>query len=338
LIPGRGDPIPQAVVIISQTTGKVIYVGSANVPTEFTDAPRTHVRYLLPGLWDCHAHFTGTKKVEYEAILQTHPASVGAANARVFYDLVMAGFTSIREVGGFGIETSQAVKAGLIIGPNVYSSGAAIGITGGNCDCPALPADWVYSRQKPSFTEAWPGHVGMATADGVEECRLCVRQQIRRGADCIKIVASGGIMSANDDPYYRQYSDEELAVMVSEARLQGRAVAVHAHGKAGILAALRAGAHTIEHGSYLDEEAVELMRDRGATLVATRAIFEVGLRNLDAWGPSSAKKLVAAAGYHLEAYRTAVRKGVKIALGSDLASADPDSPSYCAKNGIELKL
>ncbi|KAJ3511581.1 hypothetical protein NM208_g15415 [Fusarium decemcellulare] len=167
-------------------------------------------------------------------------------------------------------------------------------------------------------------------------CRLAVRQQVRRGAKCIKIVATGGILSTTDDPKYRQYSDKELAAMVDEARLQGRAVAMHAHGKDGIMAAIRAGATTIEHGSHLDEEAADLMVSRGVSLVATRHVVEAGLRNLDKLNPPTARKMVQVAERHRQAYAMAVRRGVKIALGTDICGSDPASDTAHGKNGPEV--
>ncbi|UPK95587.1 hypothetical protein LCI18_006522 [Fusarium solani-melongenae] len=249
---------------------------------------------------------------------------------------LMAGITSVRDVGSYATEVAPLVERGIILGPNIFGAGGAIGITGGSCDACTLPSDFVYSRQGTSGGNPWPGVSALVLADGVDECRTAVRQQIRRGAQCIKVVATGGVLSTQDNPKYRQYSDAELAALVDEATLQGRSVAIHAHGKDGIMAAVKAGAHTIEHGSYIDDEAAELMAEKGVTLVATRHVIEAGLKNLDKLNPPTAKKMVNIAESHLRAYQTAVRKGVKIALGTDIAASDPTSDTAHGKNGDEV--
>ncbi|UZP43525.1 hypothetical protein NXS19_011337 [Fusarium pseudograminearum] len=264
LIPGRSEPLHNVAVGVCLDTGKIIYVRpQTQLPKVLQSAPRVQVGYLMPGLWDCHTHFAGVIDVDFPAFVLTHPVTSGAAITRDRHETLMAGFTSVRDVGSYATEVASLVEKGLILGPNIFGAGAAIGITSGSCDACALPADYVYSRQGggggSGAQDFWPGVSILAIADGVDECRRVVRQQIRRGASCIKIVIIGGILSRTDDPHCRQYSDAELSVMVKEASLHNRAVAAHAHGKAGIMAAIKAGAHTIEHGTYLDDEAAELM-------------------------------------------------------------------------------
>ncbi|KAH8897443.1 hypothetical protein GQ53DRAFT_743136 [Thozetella sp. PMI_491] len=248
----------------------------------------------------------------------------------------MSGFTSVRDLGGYATEVATMVDAGIILGPSVFGAGGAIGITGGNCDAHMLPADIVYTRQGTDTTRPWPGTSSMVLADGVEQCRLAVRQQIRRGAKCIKVVATGGTMSRDDDPHDRQYSDAELAAFVDEAGLQRRSVAMHAHGKAGIMAAVRAGAKTIEHGSFIDEEAAELMAEKGTILVATRYIIDSLLERIETLEPSTARKLLMIADSHRRAYQFCIQKGVRIALGTDICAADPRSPLSPGNHGMEL--
>ncbi|KAH7234520.1 hypothetical protein B0J15DRAFT_454529 [Fusarium solani] len=337
LIPGRGEPIFNAAVGISLDTGSITFVGpQSELPRSLASVQRVSVQYLLPGLWDCHTHFIGTINVDFPDMVLTHPATLGAAITRGLHQTLMAGFTSVRDVGSYATEAAPLIESGIILGPNIFGAGAAIGITGGSCDACTLPSDYVYSRQGTSSSNPWPGVSALVIADGVDECRKAVRQQIRRGARCIKVVATGGVLSTQDDPKYRQYSDAELAALVDEATLQGRSVAIHAHGKDGIMAAVRAGAHTIEHGSYIDDEAAELMAENGVTLVATRHVIEAGLKNLDKLNPPTAKKMVNIAESHLRAYQTAVRKGVKIALGTDIAGSDPGTDTAHGKNGHEV--
>ncbi|KAF4938590.1 hypotheticall protein [Colletotrichum fructicola] len=326
LIPGRGDPIYQAAVGISTKSGTITYAGKqADIDDELAAAPRTHVACLMPGLWDCHIHYCGVGKVDYPEIILQHPATAGAAIARGFYDTLMSGVTSVKELSGYGLEAYAAVKAGYIMGPTVYGAGAALGMTGGGCDAVTLPLDTVWSRQGTDNAgqRLWPGQSIFALADGVEECRKAVRQQIRRGATVIKVLATGSVMSVNEDPNFRSYSNEELRVIVNEAAMQGRTVAAHAHGKQGIIAAVKAGVRTIEHGSYIDEEVAQLMVNHGVTLVASAYITHAGLKKLDRMPPETAAKLKHIAGIAHKAYCTAVSMGVKIALGTDICSSDP---------------
>ncbi|KAG7040312.1 hypothetical protein JMJ77_0001488 [Colletotrichum scovillei] len=328
MIPGRGEPIYQAAVGISIESGAITYVGTqTGIDDELAAAPRMYAACLMPGLWDCHIHYCGVGKVDYSDIILNHPATAGAVIARSFYDTLMSGVTSVKEMSGYGLEAYAAVKAGYILGPTVYGAGAAIGMTGGGCDGVTLPLDVVWSYQGIDNVgqRPWAGQSVFALADGVEECRKAVRQQIRRGATVIKVLATGSVMSVTDDPRFRSYSDEELRVIVQEAAMQGRGVSAHAHGKEGIIAAVKAGVRTIEHGSYIDQEAADLMVKHGVTLVATAYITHAGLKNVDRVPPETAAKLKHIAAVAHEAYCTAVKARVKIALGTDICSGDPDS-------------
>ena len=153
--------------------------------------------------------------------------------------------------------------------------------------------------------------------DGVPECLRAVRKQLRNGADFIKVCASGGVSSEVDHPVHQQFSGEELQAIVEEASRAERIVAAHCHGKPGIMAALEAGVKTIEHGSYLDEEAAAAMVEAEAVLVPTRFIIEEGLALEEAWPPYAYKKLVMVADHHANALRLAIAHGVTIAAGSD---------------------
>ncbi|RMZ83855.1 hypothetical protein DV737_g1513, partial [Chaetothyriales sp. CBS 132003] len=337
-IPGRGDPVPNAAIGVSKD-GTITFFGpQEELPVRLSSVHRVNVGYILPGLWDCHTHFSGLFNTDFPDIVGTHPSTCGALAARSMYEFLMAGFTSARDVGSYALEIAPAINVGWLLGPNIFGAGAAIGITGGSCDACTLPADWVYSRQGSDSNSGnpFPGVAHLVLADGVEQCRLAVRQQIRRGAACIKIVASGGVLSRTDDVHSRQYSDEELRVMIEEAHLQGREVACHAHGKAGIMAAVRAGATTIEHGSYIDDEAAKLMVSQGVTLVPTRTVAVANLSDLDSLTPETRAKMIVVAAHQKKAYATAVRHGVKIALGTDIVGVNPHSVSRHGRNGHEL--
>lgn len=220
----------------------------------------------------------------------------------------MAGVTSVRDAGGLGIYLRPAIEAGRIAGPNIYAAGKLLSTTGGHGDAHGFPLEWMTGGHGYGFGEI---------CDGVPECLRAVRKQLRIGADLIKIHASGGVASEVDHPIHQQFSKEELQAVVEEAGRAERIVAAHCHGKPGIMAALEAGVKTIEHGSYLDEEAATAMLEADAILVPTRFIVEEGLALKEVWPPYAYKKLVNIADHHANALRLAISKGVTIAAGSD---------------------
>ena len=336
LIPGRGDPIKNSATILDE--GKIVFVGSQDdIPDKYASASKVKVPVLMPGLWDCHTHFSGGTSGPADFTLPSL-ATCGARIARSFHDTLMAGFTTVRDVGSYAIEAAKAVEEGIILGPNVYSAGAAISQTAGHGDIFELPIGWVW-RSSGVGVNATGDNAGVSMlciADGVDECRKAIRLQIRRGAKLIKVLASGGVLSRDDDPKFQQFSDEELKVMVDEARRMNRVVAAHVHGKDGIMAALRAGCRTLEHGTYLDDEAIEIMKEKGVMLIATRTIVVEGMKHLDVLGPEQRAKMIQVSGIGKAAYAYAVKKGVKCALGTDLGTSKPGDPFSHGRNGGEL--
>ncbi|KAB8079733.1 hypothetical protein BDV29DRAFT_164249 [Aspergillus leporis] len=328
LIPGRGDPIPHGAVVWQSKT--IRYAGSQSaVPAEFHGTMTTHVPVVMPGMWDCHIHFLGASAANMSAIVDTPQALAGARSVPDLHATVMAGFTSVREVGGYGCELAKVVAEGRILGPTIYSSHSAISMTAGHGDVHGVHLD--------SLHDLCAHGLPLTIADGVPECLRAVRKQLRHGARVIKVCASGGVVSAIDDPQHQEFSFEELKAIVDEAARARRVVAAHCHGKAGIMNALRAGCRTIEHGSFLDEEAVEMMREKGAILVATRSVIENGLAMRDLFTPSSYQKLLEVADAHRKAYQLAVSRGVTIALGTDqFISSDNPLLGY-GRNGQEVK-
>ncbi|KAI0452943.1 amidohydrolase [Xylaria acuta] len=325
LIPGDGEPVENGALVIENKF--IAWVGSeAHVPHKYTDAARRtfSIPFVMPGLWDVHAHFGGeapeTGQYDYNASFFQHPATAGARLTKGCWEAIQRGYTSLRDVAGFGCEIARAIDDGSIVGPNVYSSGACLSQTGGHGDLFTVPAGDVQLSFGLSGG-AQPGHWGSTQSllvDGVDECRRAVRLQIRRGARCIKIFGSGGVLSLDDDPLYAQFSPEELDVIVREAARQDRAVAAHVHGKPGILAVVRAGVATVEHVSFADEECVALIKEKGAVYVATRTIVDLLLKS---GGEGLTKyqweKALLCASNHLRAYKMAVKAGVTIALGTD---------------------
>jgi imidazolonepropionase-like amidohydrolase len=264
--------------------------------------------------------------------LARHPQEpVALRAARSSIDLgntLNAGVTSVREVGGLGLYLGQAVREGLLDGPAIYAAGAILSTTGGHADLHCYPLSFVteFNQVDGSFR----------LADGTAECMRAVREQLRRGAAVIKICASGGVLSEVDDPVHQQFTGDELRAIVEVAGLAERAVAAHCHGKPGIMAALEAGVTTIEHGTYLDEEACDAMREAGAILVPTRSIIEDILAHLDDVPPYAARKLVAIAEIHADAMRLAIERGVTIAMGTDIGLTGMDLPNSWGTNGSEL--
>jgi imidazolonepropionase-like amidohydrolase len=237
---------------------------------------------------------------------------------------LQAGVTSIREVGGLGIHLSRLIEEGTIPGPHIYSSGGVLSMTGGHADIHSIPLDVFHSSEAASSI--------LVLCDGVPACLNQVRRQLRLGARLIKICASGGVVSEIDHPMHQQFSDEEIRAIVEEAARADRIVAAHCHGKPGIMAALRNGAATIEHGSYLDEEAADLMVKHGAMLVPTRFIVENLLAMKGSMPEYAYRKLTALAERHTEAMKIAIAAGVKIATGSDIFVS---GPAMWGRNGIE---
>lgn len=319
LIPGRGDPIDDGTVIVEGP--RIGYAGPAGDAPDTPAAEVVSAAAVMPGMWDCHAHFWGLKGPQaFEQLIQT-PRPVGTIRGLVDAQrLLAAGFTSAREPGGPGVYLAEVIDEGTVQGPSIYSANGILSQTGGHADMHSIPWEWVR------------GHDALVVVDGLTEVVRAVRLQLRKNARLIKVCASGGVMSEVDHPIHQQFSDEELSAIVEEAGRAERIVAAHCHGKPGIMAALRAGVHTIEHGTYLDEEAADAMLETGAILVPTRFILEKLLGMKDQVPDYAYTKLAALVDQHLQALQIAIDKGVKIAVGSDIFWHGPE----WGTNGREL--
>jgi imidazolonepropionase-like amidohydrolase len=327
LIPGRGEPVPDATVLINGA--RISYAGPAAGAPAAPGAVIRSAATVLPGLWDCHGHFMGSRMLDLARLPQEPTALRAARSARDLINALNAGITSVREVGGLGVYLAQPVREGLLDGPSIYPAGAVLSTTGGHGDLHCYPLSWVADFGQHDGT--------FRLADGTSECMRAVREQLRRGAAVIKVCASGGVLSEVDHPVHQQFTDAELATIVEVAGLAGRVVAAHCHGKPGIMAALRAGVATIEHGTYLDEEACDAMRETGTILVPTRTIIENILAHLDQVPPYAAAKLTALAATHADMLRMAIDRGVTIAMGTDLGLTGLDLPGAWGTNGTELQ-
>jgi imidazolonepropionase-like amidohydrolase len=303
-----GALVDDAVVLISGE--RITAVGSRlAIPAGATVIDLGN-KTLLPGLIDAHTHLTGNPEdAGYSSVGISGPraALTGAKNARL---TLKAGFTAARDVGADAyadIALRDAINAGDIPGPRIMASGPALGITGGHCD------DTMHAPQYNA--------VALGVADGVDEVMKRTRQIIKYGADVIKICATGGVLSMGDDPRASQYSFEEMKVIVAEAHRLGRKVAAHAHGGDGIRLAVLAGVDSIEHGSYIDDEGIKLLKEHKTWLVPTLYLGDWLIANAEAI--KLPKPLLEKAKVVLPAARInvgkAIKAGVPIAFGTDAA-------------------
>jgi len=264
---------------------------------------------LLPGLIDMHVHlgYDIDPGFVYRALQETvaDDAFRAARNAR---NTLMAGFTTVREAGSrdfLDVALMRAVEKRFVEGPWIFPCGHGIGITGGHSD---------EVGYQPGILEREPE---FGIADGPEECLRAVRYQIKHGAKVIKIMATAGVLSFEESVGAQQYSYEEMRVMVEEAARHGLKVFAHAHGTDGIIAAVKAGVASIEHGSMIDDEAIRLMKERGTYLVPTSYLRDS--IDLDALPPKLRAKAESILPVARKNLRKAIASKVKIALGTDAA-------------------
>ncbi|HEX8006955.1 MAG TPA: amidohydrolase family protein, partial [Trebonia sp.] len=325
LIPGRGAPVRDGVVVLDGAT--ISYAGPAAEAPDTPGAPVHRAAVVMPGLWDCHGHFMGLRKLDLDR-LPLEPVALRAARCvRDMRAALDAGITSVREVGGLGVYLARAVAEGTVDGPAIYAAGAILSTTGGHGDLHSYPLEWMLEAGTASDARL---------ADGPDDCARAVREQLRLGAKVIKVCASGGVLSEVDHPVHQQFTVAELRAMVETAGLAERIVAAHCHGKPGILAALRAGVRTIEHGTYLDDECCDAMLQAGAILVPTRTIVEGILAQKDSVPAYAYAKLEAIAAVHAEAVTRAHSRGVTIAAGSDIGVSLEGAPVSWGTNGLEV--
>jgi imidazolonepropionase-like amidohydrolase len=323
LIPGRGEPVENGTVVVAG--GSIEYAGpTAGAPSSDPDEAVVEAPVVMPGLWDCHAHFTGMLRPDLTNFVDNPIVNAARAVADAAA-MVDGGVTSVRDVGGLGLFLGRAFAEGRVKGPRVFAAGRILSTTGGHGDIHALPLDFVHS--------VCERHDFSILCDGVPEVLKAVRTNLRADAKVIKICASGGVMSEVDHPIHQQFSDEELAAIVQEAGRAERFVAAHCHGKPGIMAALRAGCQTIEHGSYLDEEAADLMLEKDAIYVPTRFVVDDLLDQADLLPRYAYEKGQMVAEFHAQALKLAVAKGVRIAAGCDIFVSGP----MYGRNGEEVR-
>jgi imidazolonepropionase-like amidohydrolase len=287
--------------------GKIVRVGTgAEAAANIIELPGAT---LLPGLIDAHTHLTFDPNFGYQELGVSVPkeALIGAKNARATLE---AGFTTVRNVGARGftdVALRDAINEGMVPGPRIIASGPALSITGGHCDQNLLPYEWHATSD--------------GAADGVEGVQHKVREIIKYGADVIKICATGGVLSKGDDPRASQYTLEEMKAIVADAHRLGRKVAAHAHGAQGIAWAAEAGVDSIEHGSYIDDAAIKIMKERGTYLVPTQYLADWMKENAARIGLPAmyAEKMKTTTTVSRQNVTKAIRAGVKVAFGTDAA-------------------
>lgn len=314
LIDGTGKaPLADAAVLVKDNL--ILDVGQGrNIRQPDTEVTEIDASggYILPGMIDTHVHVM-LEGVNIARDMVT-PFSMRFYNSvNYLKNTIDAGITSVRDAGGADAGVKQAVESGVIVGPRLQISISVLTITGGHGD------GWMRSGMEYDLFMPYPGFPS-CRVDGVEDCRRKVREVLRAGADVIKICSTGGVLSPTDHPEFVQFSPEELEVIVREASYRrGVKVMSHAQGAEGVKNAIRAGIHSIEHGIYLDDEAIELMLKHGTflvpTLLAPIAVLEAGEKGgMPEYGVRKAREVVE---IHSESISRAHKAGVRIAMGTD---------------------
>jgi imidazolonepropionase-like amidohydrolase len=271
---------------------------------------------LLPGLIDAHSHLIGLQDdgQGYASLITrsgAQEALTGVKNAR---DTLMAGFTTVRDIGTFRAFTDvalrDAIEAGWVEGPRMMCAGAYVTCPGGGGDLTGLA---------PDVDAAVPRELRFGVTTGVDEMRANVRQILRYGADFIKVLATGAVLTSGTNPGLPEFTEDELRAAVEECELAGTFVAAHAHGAEGIRRAVRAGARSIEHGSLMDDEAIELMAERGTYLVADMYDGDYMLSEGPALGYTEEvlRKTRMTNDTQRAGFAKCVKAGVRIANGTD---------------------
>jgi imidazolonepropionase-like amidohydrolase len=291
--------------------GKIVSSGASAEAKIPNDAVRIELpnATVLPGFIDAHTHLTKDPKFGYDtlALSTSRQALAGAKNARL---TLLAGFTTVRNVGAkefSDVALRDAINAGDVPGPRMLVSGPPLSITGGHCDNNMLPFEYHATSD--------------GVADGIAAVQHKVRENIKYGADLIKVCATGGVLSLGDNPQHSQFTLEEMKAIVADAHRLGRKVAAHAHGAEGIRWAAEAGVDSVEHGSYIDDAGIAAMKEHGTYLVPTLylgdwMIDNAGLTRLPAPLLAKAKEVIPAARKNIA---HAFAAGVKVALGTDAA-------------------
>ncbi|MCG2586884.1 amidohydrolase family protein [Massilia sp. TS11] len=275
----------------------------------------------MPGFIDMHVHLSGETMKQVEALreaLAGNPADSAYRSVPLAEKTLKAGFTTVRDLGAqdnLNIALKKAIEAGYVVGPRIFTSGTSIATTGGHAD----PTNNLSRRLSKAI--GTPGPVD-GVVNSPEEARQAVRQRYKEGADLIKITATGGVLSQARNGQNPQFTEEEIRSIVQTAKDYGFRVAAHAHGVEGIKRALRAGVDSIEHGTYMDDEAIALFKEKGAwyvpTISAGRFVADKA-KEPDYYSPLVQPKAAAIGPLIQNTFARAYKAGVKIAFGTDAA-------------------
>ncbi len=328
VIDGKSNQATGHTVILVEGT-KIKAVGGKDIIPKGATLVDLSGYTLMPGFIDMHCHPLGNGEDDYQTYhLKNTSADKALQCLHNLQGMLMAGWTAVRvpgdlDVGYAHFDVRDAINKGMFVGPHLYGAGHWISVTGGGGDL-----NFFSYEQKGVIVDG-------LVVDGPEEMRKAVRNEIKYGSDWIKLLVSGAFMTAGDNPQNVHFSQSELDVALEEATKRDVPVMAHAHSTEAIKMSVKAGARTIEHGSFLDDEAIQMMAQKGTYLVPT---LTVGKWFLDFNENSEAlSKAVALTKKHranIEAMLAkAIKSGVKVLVGTDLTGSDP---GYCANEFSEL--
>lgn len=323
-----GEAVRQRATVVVGADGRISRIADGFLDAAALGLPAdTQVvdlssRFVLPGFMDLHVHITnsGIAGRNPGARLRQEDAFFSLNGANNAYDTLMAGFTTIRDLGasnGAIFPLRDAIKAGIVAGPHILAAGKGISPTNGHADVHDLKRELLDIQTEDN------------TCNGAGDCMRATRAAIKYGADVIKVHVTGGVLDPSDGGTDQQFSDEELKAIVWAGHSMGRKVTTHAHGKAGIDAAVRAGYDSIEHAMWADDESLRLMKQHGTWLIPTvwpityvgdtpAKVMQGPFRNL---APNSLAKLLKLGDQPKKMVRAAIKMGVPIALGTDAGIA-----------------
>lgn len=328
ILPINVPEMTESTIIVTGNTITSIERGFRSAPAEATviDLKKYTV---TPGLIDCHVHLEWEQsRQSYNEKYTLNPADIAFRSAVYARRTLDIGFTTVRDLGGTGVNIAlrNAIQAGWTPGPRILTAGRALSITGGHGDG-TTGARWdVFDPPGPE----------MGIADGPDECRAAVREQIKSGADLIKVCATGGVLSLARDGRLPHYALDELETIVQTARDLGVSVAAHAHGDEGMRRAVEAGVASVEHGTFMSEATMEAMIAHGTwlvpTLTAGQAVSDSAMFAKGFFPEVVRKKALEVCPQLLATAGKAYKKGVKIAFGTD------SGVSPHGKNNLEFGL
>ena len=304
---------------------RILEVGSGLDGDEMVDVTGKH---LLPGLFDCHIH-VGFPHIDFVGLARTPPGLLYYEAIDSLQKTIDCGITTIRDAGGSDLGMKLAVERGIVPGPRMQIAIGMLSQTGGHGDGFLHGGGNLFADASVAFPRS--------VIDGPEEVRKAVREMVRAGADVLKVATSGGVLSPDDDPKHAHFQMDELEMMAAETRAAGIFMMAHAQAYDGIKNAVRAGFRSIDHGIYLDDEAIELMLEHGTwlvpTLVAPRGVIRAAEAGVPI-PPASVAKAHDVIGIHVESITKAIAAGVKVAMGTDC----PVSPHGTNLDELDLMM